>query len=174
MGPVGGGRLGQPTEVIQGLLKSKRVSTAELAMRFVYANKNIDMALSGMSSLDMVKENIAISIRTDFLSDEELDHINKAMEENKNLEKLYCTGCDYCKPCPQGIDIAYIFGLMNQHRVYEITDHAKAGYRDLINGWAWLKSPPASACTACGECEKKCPQKLPIIKQLAETHGALT
>jgi predicted aldo/keto reductase-like oxidoreductase len=63
---------------------------------------------------------------------------------------------------------------MNLHRVYEVTEHAKRAYLELINGWSWLKSAAASACTACGECEKKCPQKLPIIKQLAETHATLT
>jgi len=173
MGPVGGGRLGEPSEKIQGLLKTKRVSSAELAMRFVLSNPNVDMALSGMSDINMVKQNFEIASRTDHLTEEEIQHINTMMIENKNLANLYCTGCNYCKPCPQGIEIAAILEAMNLYRVYEVPEHAKSTYRSLINGWSWLKSASAAACTSCGECEKKCPQKLPIIKQLAETHATL-
>jgi len=177
MGPVGGGRLGAPSEKIQGFLKNKTgttpVSTAETALRFVLANPNVDMALSGMSDMNMVKENFEIASRTGHLTEEELAQIKTMMEENKNLAKLYCTGCNYCKPCPQGIDIAYLFEIMNRYRVYDLKEHAKAAYLEMMNGWSWIKSKDASKCIACGECEKKCPQKLPIIKQLAETHAAL-
>ncbi|MCL2210439.1 MAG: aldo/keto reductase [Treponema sp.] len=183
MGPVGGGRLGAPSEQIQGLLKNKTggdasasrnpVSTAEMALRFVLANPNVDMALSGMSDLNMLKENFAIASRKDHLTEEELAHVKAMMEENKNLAKLYCTGCNYCKPCPQGIDIAYIFEIMNRYRVYDLKEHAKAAYYEMMKGWSWIKSADASKCVACGECEKKCPQKLPIIKQLANTHETL-
>ena len=177
MGPVGGGRLGAPSEKIQGLLKDKSgsgaVSTAEMALRFVLANENIDMALSGMENLQMVKDNIAVASKTGHLTDEEMQHVKAMMEENKNLAKLYCTGCNYCKPCPQGIDIAYLFDIMNRYRVYDLKEHAKGAYYEMMKGWSWIKSADASKCTACSECEKKCPQKLPIIKQLAETHAAL-
>jgi predicted aldo/keto reductase-like oxidoreductase len=173
MGPVGGGRLGAPSEKIQGLLKSKPASTAEMALRFVLANENVDIALSGMGDLKMLNENVEIASRTGHLSEDELRHIRTMMEENKNLEKLYCTGCDYCKPCPQGIDIPHLFEIMNRHRVYQLTEHAKSAYNEVINGWSWVKSADASKCIACGACEEKCPQKLPIIKQLQETHAAL-
>jgi predicted aldo/keto reductase-like oxidoreductase len=173
MGPVGGGRLGAPSAGIQGLLKNKSISTAEMALRFVLANENVDVALSGMSDIKMVKENIAVASRTDHLSEDEVTHIKAMMEENKNLAKLYCTGCNYCKPCPQGIDISYLFEIMNRHRVYGLTEHAKFAYNEVVTGTSWIKSADASKCAACGECESKCPQKLPIIKQLQETHAAL-
>ena len=173
MGPVGGGRLGAPSEKLQGLLKNKPASTAEMALRFVLANESIDMALSGMSNLDQVKENVAVASRTGHLTEEELKHVKAMLDENKNLAKLYCTGCDYCKPCPQGIDIPYLFEIMNRHRVYQLTEHAKGAYKEVINGWGWRKSADASKCIACGACEEKCPQKLPIIKQLQETHATL-
>jgi len=173
MGPIGGGRLGPPSEKIQKLLKDKSASTAEMALRFVLANENVDMALSGMSNLDMVKENFAIASRTGHLSNEELKHVRAMMEENKNLAKLYCTGCDYCKPCPQKIDIPYLFEIMNRYKVYDLKEHAKSAYNEVINGWSWIKSADASKCVLCGLCEEKCPQKLPIIKQLAETHAIL-
>ncbi|MCL2264615.1 MAG: aldo/keto reductase [Treponema sp.] len=174
MGPVGGGRLGAPSEVIQGLLKNKSVSTAETALRFVFANDNIDICLSGMENLQMVKENFDVASRTDHLSEEEMNHIKAMMEENKNLANLYCTGCNYCKPCPQGIEIPFLFEIMNRYRVYGLKEHAKKAYNEVLNGWSWIKSASASKCIQCGVCEEKCPQKLPIIRQLAETHSILT
>jgi len=174
MGPVGGGRLGAPSEVIQGLLKNKSVSTAETALRFIFANTHIDICLSGMENLQMVKENVDIASRTEHLSDDEIKHIRAMMEENKNLAKLYCTGCNYCKPCPAGIEIPFLFEIMNRYRVYGLNEHAKKAYNEVINGWSWIKSADASKCTQCGTCEGKCPQKLPIIKQLVETHAVLT
>ena len=177
MGPVGGGRLGAPSDKIQGLLRdmgSVRVSTAEMALRFVLANENVDIALSGMENTSMLKENFDVASRTGHLTEEELEHIKAMMEENKKLALLYCTGCNYCKPCPVGIDIPYLFEIMNRHRVYGLTEHAKKAYNEASSGWSWIKTKDASNCTACGACENKCPQKLPIIKQLKETHKALS
>jgi len=173
MGPVGGGRLGAPSEKIQSLLKNKLVSTAEMALRFVLSNENIDMALSGMGDLQMLKENFEIASRTGHLTESEVQHIKTMMEENKNLAKLYCTGCNYCKPCPQGIDIPYLFEIMNRYRVYDLKEHAKSAYKEMMEGKSWIKSADASKCVSCGACEEKCPQKLPIIKQLQETHKTL-
>jgi uncharacterized protein len=173
MGPVGGGRLGAPSEKIQSLLRNKSTSTAEMALRFVFANENIDMALSGMGDLKMLNENFEIASRTGHLTEDEVLHIKTMMEENKNLANLYCTGCNYCKPCPAGIDIPYLFEIMNRYRVYGLKEHAKSAYKEMMNGWSWIKSADASKCTACGACEEKCPQKLPIIKQLKETHRTL-
>ena len=175
MGPVGGGRLGAPSDVITGLLKQKPASSAEMAMRFVLANENADIALSGMSNLAQLEENAKIAAKGGQLSAEEISQVKAMMEENKKLAQLYCTSCDYCKPCPQGINIPLIFNTMNTHRVYGLTDHAKSNYAVIMGGKnQWLKSATVTSCTECGVCETKCPQKLPIIKQLKETHETLT
>jgi len=173
MGPVGGGRLGAPSEKIQGLLANKLNSTAEMALRFVFANENVDIALCGMSDMKMVTENAEIASRTGHLTEAELQQVKAMMVENKNLADLYCTACDYCKPCPQDINIAYLFEIMNRHRIYGLTEHAKSAYNEMMNGWSWIKSADASKCISCGVCEAKCPQKLPIMKQLKETHATL-
>jgi predicted aldo/keto reductase-like oxidoreductase len=144
-----------------------------MAMRFVLANPNVDIALSGMSDLAQVEENAVISAKSAHLSDTELAQIKKMMEENKKLAELYCTSCDYCKPCPKDINIPHLFGIMNTHRVYELTDHSISAYNDTIRGNAWTKSASPADCTECGVCETKCPQKLPLIKQLKETHTTL-
>lgn len=173
MGPVGGGKLGAPSDLIRGLLKDKPASTAEMAMRFVLANPNVDIALSGMSNMAQVEENAIIAAKTGHLSESELAQIKKMMEENKNLAKLYCTSCDYCTPCPKDINIPHLFGIMNTHRVYELTEHSIGAYNETIRGKAWVKSASPANCTKCGICETKCPQKLSIIKQLQETHETL-
>jgi len=173
MGPVAGGRLGAPSSVIQGLLKNKSVSTAEMALRFVLANDNVNIALSGMGNIQMLEENAKIASVEGPLTAEELAQVGAMMEENKKLEQLYCTACNYCLPCPQEINIPHIFDIMNNHRVYDLTDHAKEAYAEVISGKGWVKSADASKCVECGVCETKCPQKLPIIKQLQETHRTL-
>ncbi|MCL2203400.1 MAG: aldo/keto reductase [Defluviitaleaceae bacterium] len=173
MGPVGGGRLGAPSEIIRGLLKEKPASTAEMALRFVLANENVHMALSGMENIQMVEENVKIASKTGHLSADELLQVKAMMEENKKLAELYCTACDYCKPCPQNINIPHLFGMMNTHKVYGLTEHAKKTYAEMMRGEGWVKSADAAQCTGCGVCEEKCPQKLPVVKQLKETHATL-
>lgn len=173
MGPVGGGRLGAPSDVIKSLLPEAPASTAEMAMRFVLANSNVDVSLSGMSDIAMLEENARVASREGQLTPAELDQVKAMMEENKKLAQLYCTSCNYCLPCPQEIKIPHIFNIMNNHRVYGLTSHAKNAYGQVMRGEGWVKSADASKCTKCGLCEDKCPQKLPIIKQLEETHKIL-
>jgi Predicted oxidoreductases of the aldo/keto reductase family len=172
MGTVGGGRLGEPSAVIRKLLPGKVSSSAELALRFVMTNPNVACALSGMGSMDMVTENARVASDDSMLSAAELESINNAMAENKKLAELYCTGCNYCMPCPQGVNIPLNFQLMNYHRVYGLTDYAKEQYKQ-IGKVDWMSGKDASACVNCGVCEKKCPQKLKIRAQLKETELTL-
>ncbi|MDD5350057.1 MAG: aldo/keto reductase [Chthoniobacteraceae bacterium] len=173
MGPVGGGRIsGMPPEVARRFGVQVK-SNAELALRFVMTNPNVNVALSGMSTLQQVEENAAIASNAAPLSEAELSGIAAAMEENQRLSDLYCTGCNYCGPhCPQGIAIPKIFQLMNYHRVYRITDYARTEYRNIGNT-PWDKSHKADECLECGVCEGYCPQKIEIRKQLKECHAAL-
>lgn len=172
MGPVGGGRLGAPSKVVQSLLPGRSASTAETALRFVLANPNISCALSGMGTLAMVEENVRVASNTATLTDEEQAQIAQSMAENRERAKLYCTGCNYCMPCPVGVNIPLNFELMNYHRVYGLTDYARGQYQQIGQN-AWMKGEKASACVECGECEAKCPQHLHIRDQLKETHAAL-
>jgi hypothetical protein len=174
MGPVGGGRLAAPSEPIQNLIPGGFKSTAEAAMRFVFANPNVDVAISGMNTLAMVEENCAIASRTDALTPAEVKRMDEMLEENKRLADLYCTGCNYCMPCPHEVNIPVNFRYMNYYRVYGLNDTAKNLYSKIgtPETW-WVKGKNAAACVECGECEPKCPQKIPIIKQLQETAETL-
>ena len=171
MGPVGGGRLGEPSKVIQQMLGGKSMSTAEIALRFVLANPYVNVAFSGMDSMESILENCATASVQGPLTPEELRKVDESFGEIKNLAALYCTGCNYCMPCPQGLNIAKIFDIMNYHRVYGLTEHAKAEYANLLKPDSQNK--PASACVECGECERKCPQKIEVMRQLKETHDTL-
>lgn len=170
MGPVGGGRLGPPAPAIQELIPGGVRSTAEAALRFVWANPGIDVALSGMSTMAQVEENAALADRDQPLTGEERERIAAMMEENRKLAELYCTGCNYCMPCPRGIDIPRIFGIYNYHRVYGLEQAAREMYRSLSPEDRWNKSAKADACAACGACEQRCPQHLPIAARLEEAH----
>ncbi len=167
MGPAGGGRVaGLPPEVAEkaGITVS---SSAELAFRFVLANPNVDVALSGMSTVPMLEENVATASNAAPLSEAELAGIGAAMEENKRLADLYCTGCNYCLPhCPEEINISAAFQAMNYLRVYGLTEFARNHYNNI--GSEWLKGAKADACIQCGECEQHCPQDIPITRQLEE------
>lgn len=174
MGPVGGGRIsGMPPQVAERFGVQVK-SSVELALRFVMTNPNVDITLSGMSTMAQLEENAAIASNATPLSAAELQGIAEAMEENKRLSDLYCTGCNYCGPdCPQGIVIPKIFQLMNYHRVYGITAFAREQYNNIGNT-PWDKGSKADQCIECGVCEDHCPQKIEIRKQLKECHEILS
>ena len=180
MGPVGGGRLGAPSKELRNIMGREVHSTAETALRYVLANPNVHVALSGMENAAMVTENAKVASIKGTLTKDELANIERMMVENKKLSDLYCTGCNYCLPCPQKVNIPLVFQYMNYHRVYGITDFAKKEYafmdtpfEDRPQQWMIDRGYNAAKCTACGVCEKKCPQNLKIIEQLKETDKTL-
>ena len=179
MGPVGGGRLGAPSSALKGMLDKDFQSTAEMALRFVMANPNVHVALSGMSTMEQVLENIKVASIGGNLTEGEVSTINRMNEENKKLAELYCTGCKYCLPCPKDVNIPKVFELMNYHKIYGLTDFAKKEYAALDiplddrSGWAKGNGYNFKNCVQCGACEPKCPQKLKIIEQMKETDAAL-
>jgi len=172
MGPVGGGRLGAPSEQIRKMIGTPVASSAEVALRFVLANPGVSTAISGMGTIEQVEENVATASRTEQLSAEEKQAIEASLIENKRLSELYCTGCKYCMPCPNEVNIAECFHLMNLHKVYGLTDYARGMYNRLSNPEKPKRGKKASDCIECGECEPKCPQRIEIIKQLKEVAEA--
>jgi predicted aldo/keto reductase-like oxidoreductase len=139
-------------------------------LRFVLSNPNVCVALSGMSTMQQVTENLAIAAESVSLTAEEKAAIDEHLERLKGMADLYCTGCSYCMPCPQEVNIPHIFQKYNEARVYGLWEAATDAY---IN-WRWVSGKPADACVECGECETKCPQHIPIREQLKEAHEALT
>ena len=173
MGPVGGGRLGTRSEVINRMVPEKgTVSTPDLALRFVLSNPGVTIALSGMSTLQQVEENVATVSKESWLTEDERVRIKETAEANQKFMDLYCTGCAYCIPCPHEVNIPKIFEAMNLKKVWGLDEPAHKMYAEIGTN-QWVKGKRADACEECGECEPKCPQKIPIIEQLKESRQAL-
>ena len=171
MGPVGGGRLAAPTELSQRL-GSGNLNTYELALRFVLGNPGVCCALSGMQSVDMVEKNVAVASLEEPMSEAQWKAIGESMENLKKFSELYCTGCNYCQPCPQGIEIPKIFLAYTYHNVYGMKELAKKTWENYVNN---EKKPGCTSadCVDCGLCEEKCPQHLKIRELLKKVEPIL-
>jgi predicted aldo/keto reductase-like oxidoreductase len=167
MGPLAGGVVAGLPETVAGQLGIPAASSAELGLRFVAANPHVDILVSGMSAEKQLTDNAAYAARLSPLSEEETRGINELMARYRKMADLYCTGCRYCMPCPQQVEIPYLFELANYHNIYEMHGYAKEKYAAMAKEITWAKG--FDACNQCGECEPKCPQKIEIRKQLKET-----
>ena len=172
MGPVGGGRLAAPTELVQKL-GGGDLNTYELALRFVLGNPGVCCALSGMENVEMVEQNAAVAALETPMTEDEWRRVGASLENLKKFSELYCTGCNYCQPCPKGIEIPKIFQAYTYHNVYGLHDLAKKSFLDYVND---EKKPGATVkdCADCGLCENKCPQHLQIRELLRKTEAVLT
>jgi len=171
MGPIGGGRLAAPNEILSKLLPDV-THMPELALRFVLSNPHVSIALSGMNTREQVEENTAVASEAKALSEAELKAISGHMARLKRMADSYCTGCGYCMPCPQEVNIPGVFGLYNTAKVYGLLEQARRKYAQ------WREKAPAhgmqaDACIECGKCEELCPQDIEIREQLKEAHHLL-
>ncbi|MBP3454168.1 MAG: aldo/keto reductase [Clostridia bacterium] len=167
MGPVGGGRLSAPTELYAKLTGGASIPTYELAFKFCLGNPDLNCALSGMQTLDMVKQNAALASKAEGFSKDEWQQLGSAMEDLKKFSELYCTGCKYCQPCPAGIEIPAIFNMYTYHNVYGLTGHAQHMFNEYVKKGGKLHAD----CKNCGFCEKKCPQHLQIRELLQKVEA---
>lgn len=176
MGPVAGGRLVQPRGSASA---GAPVGGPELALRFVWSNPNVSVALSGMNAISQVEQNVAAANRLGDLTQTEQEGLTQLITTNQGLADLYCTGCGYCIPCPHGVNIPENFRYMNWFRVWGLENEAREAYAKLSTEGTWgpwvgnVSGCRADACQQCGECEPKCPQQIPIIAQLEEVAKTL-
>ena len=175
MEPLRGGKLVNmlPQGARDAMKKSGRGwSPAEWGLRWLYNQEEVTVVLSGMNSEEMVKENCRIASETEAGSMTEADFetleaVKKSIREN---EKVGCTGCRYCMPCPKGVDIPGIFRCYNA--MY--TESKSGGRFQFAQTVALSKEPPfATQCVGCGKCEQHCPQSIPIREKLKEADKAL-
>ena len=175
MEPLRGGRLvnGLPEKARKLVADdAKGRSAAELAFRWLWDQPEVTCVLSGMNSLEMLEENCrtASDALPGSFTDADralIDGIRKAI--NAGI-RIGCTGCGYCMPCPQGVNIPGTFFCYNKLS----TEGRVSGLRDYFQSVAMRKEPVfASQCVGCGKCEKHCPQHLPIIQELKNADRAL-
>ena len=147
-------------------------SPAELAFRWLWNQPEVTCVLSGMNSLEMLEENcrtVSDALPGSFTDADRalIDGVRKAI--NAGI-RVGCTGCGYCMPCPQGVNIPGTFFCYNKLS----TEGRVSGLRDYFQSVAMRKEPVfASQCVGCGKCEKHCPQGIPIREKLKEADRAL-
>ena len=175
MEPLKGGKLANfvPDEIkqIYELSKIKR-TPVEWAFRWLYNFPQVAVILSGVSSMEQLKDNLRIfeNAKANCMDEEEIALIERVKQVYRKGMKIPCSGCEYCLPCPQGVSIPGIFNLVNSAFMYMSEKESKFLYRvdHIKNG------SDASNCVECGQCESVCPQNIPVIQRLKESHIFLT
>ena len=170
MEPLRGGRLvNMLPDKAKKLIadNEKHRSPAEWGLRWLWDQPGVTCVLSGMNSLDMVRENcrIAATSCAGEFTDEDFELIRRVKEAINSSMKIGCTGCNYCMPCPKGVDIPATFRAWN--RMY--TENKRGARHEYVQTVGLRKEPAfASQCIKCGKCEKHCPQNLPIRESLVK------
>jgi len=173
MEPLRGGRLAeQIPEKVQAIWDSspEKRSPAEWALRWVWNHPQISTALSGMNSMDQLKENLKIADegRAHSLSSKDLALIDRVTETYQKMFPIDCTACSYCLPCPQGVNIPHNFRLYNDHHIFKDQEINFILYNQMT-----APEQRASNCAECAECEERCPQHIKIIEELKKVHCTL-
>ena len=175
MEPLRGGKLVRlPVKAMSKLEASGTGYTpAELGLRWLWNQPEVTCVLSGMNSAEMVEENarIASSAGPGSFSDADFALVEEIKKIIKEAEKVGCTGCGYCQPCPAGVDIPGIFYYYNM--MYTEGKKNAARFEYAQSSGLRLDLPYATRCVGCGKCERHCPQKLPIREKLKEADRAL-
>ena len=150
----------------------KKRTPAELALRWLWDQPEVTCVLSGMNSLEMVRENCRIASEAEAgeFTEEDQALIADVRAAINQAVRVPCTGCAYCMPCPQGVDIPGAFHFYN-----EMFTEGKAAGRHAYFQNVSLRKDPAfpSQCVACGKCERHCPQHIAIIEELKNADRAL-
>ena len=136
------------------------------ALQFVWDHPGVSVALSGMSDMNQLEQNLgsADRARAGLLTDDERALLNEVREQYARLYPIPCTSCDYCLPCENGVRISRIFEMYNDSFIYDDRRRARIRYSML--------SPDQQAdnCVECGTCEEHCPQHLPVRDWLKKAH----
>ena len=170
MEPLRGGKLvtSLPKEVYDVWEKAyiKR-SPAEWAFRWVWNHPEVTVVLSGMNSQEMVEENIRVASETEAndFTEADFELFRKVRQVLNEKIKIPCTGCNYCMPCPMGVDIPTCFSCYNN---LEIEGRMMAFWRYIMQTSMKSQAHNASLCTKCGKCESHCPQNIAIRKELTQ------
>jgi len=166
MEPLRGGKLvsSLPPEVSRiWSLEKDRQTPLERALRWVWNLEGCQVLLSGMSSIDQVKENVRLAdiCMANTLSESQLKRYQQARREFIKRIPILCSECRYCLPCPAKVAIPYVIGTYNEAIMFNDRDRHKREYELFIP-----EPNRAGKCTNCGVCLTKCPQHIDIPKQM--------
>jgi len=172
MEPLRGGALAGnlPNQVKQVYDNSKiQRSPAEWGLGWVWNHPEVTVALSGMNDENQVAENIMVagSALPRSMKANELALIKKVAKSYRLLTKIPCTGCQYCMPCPYGVNIPYNFRIYNDYYMFgEDEQKSRTMYAIMLMGGLRSKRSDASLCKECRKCVERCPQHIAIPEQL--------
>jgi hypothetical protein len=171
MEPLLGGKLADPPDPVQEIWDSAEQdrTAVDWALQWLWNKPEVSVVLSGMSTLQQVKENVVSAGRSGVgtMSDEELAVIARARDTYNELCPIPCTGCRYCMPCPNGVDIPGNFSIFNNGVMYNAMEEARRRYGRKA------EDERASACIQCQQCEDLCPQDIPISEWMPIVHQVL-
>jgi predicted aldo/keto reductase-like oxidoreductase len=176
MEPIRGGLLAkEPPEAVATLWQAspRKWTRAEWALQWVWNQPEVALALSGMSTMDQVVENVASAGRSGpgKLNSDDLTFVDKIRQAYRALSPIACTACGYCQPCPNGVLIPDIFRLYNEAVMYGDVNIAKFRYAGPMG----IKPEQrADQCVECATCEEACPQQVTVIDWLKKVHSSLT
>jgi predicted aldo/keto reductase-like oxidoreductase len=167
MEPLLGGRLatGLPKQAAELFAKANPALTpADWALRWLWNQSEVTVVVSGMSSSRVMEQNLRSADSFRPLSDDDLAVYGDVVKLFRKSYKINCTGCNYCLPCPKGINIPACFSAYNTRH----TQGFATGMKLYMTSIAVLAKNPDSPrlCNDCGKCEKACPQNLPIRRDL--------
>ncbi|MFC1986712.1 aldo/keto reductase [Chloroflexota bacterium] len=175
MEPLRGGKLSQkPPEQVAKVWETalEKRNPVEWALLWVWNQPEISVALSGMSTMEQVVENIAIADRSGpgKLTDDSLSLIDRVREAYRGLSPIPCTNCGYCMPCPTGVEIPRIFQMYNDVVLYDNLQKGRFEYQEAS---ILREEQRADQCIECKECIEACPQVIPIPDWLKKAHTLL-
>jgi predicted aldo/keto reductase-like oxidoreductase len=167
MEPVKGGSLAKAPTEIRRLFDTfhPHWSTASFALRWVGSLSNVQTVLSGMSNRLQVLDNLSTFTKFIPMEEDEKNMMDEAANRLRTRIQVPCTACQYCMPCPYGVDIPVNFSYYNEAFIYENKEKALDRYMNWLDA-----SERASACTACQTCVEKCPQHILIPDRLVEVN----
>ena len=162
-----GGRLAKAPDNVQALYDAFQVkrTPVEWAFRWLCNHPEISVVLSGCNEAEQIAENLRIfdTVEAGIMTAEELQLIDDVRAAYISRTKIGCTGCRYCMPCPNGVDIPGVFSVWNNFSLYQIDPKTDWGMTTIRKNGSG-----ADKCIACGACEAACPQHLSIIEGLQD------
>ncbi len=175
MEPLRGGRLVKnlPDKAIKAFEANKKKYTpAQWSFRWLWNQPEVTVVLSGMNSIEMVNDNVqtASDVKVGELTQEDNETLKNVINAINAKIKVNCTGCGYCMPCPQNVDIPGAFAAYNR----KYSDGSFTALKEYFMCTVLRKnSTSVSNCIGCGKCEKHCPQAIPIREKLKEAKKEL-
>jgi predicted aldo/keto reductase-like oxidoreductase len=172
MEPLLGGKLVKPPQDIRELMQAADPtrSPVDWALHWLWNQPEVSVVLSGMSTMEQVRQNIAAAEKSgvNSLSEEELQLMAAVRQRFLAKTAIPCTGCAYCMPCPNNVEIPRNFKIYNEGFMYDDLTGARSTYQRFLR-----EAARAGSCVACRICEEQCPQEIAISEWMPKVHAVL-